>query len=78
MRKSVNCPACGCRFEAISGSECYCGCGSLFRVYAQSGELRTELIPRKPQRTDIFVNLESTRLRAASSGVPGRGHFPGG
>ncbi len=32
MSKHVYCPNCHRQFEAIPGSECFCGCGTAFRV----------------------------------------------
>lgn len=47
MRSIVNCPACGRRFEAITGSECFCKCDTRFRVVGKSGALQVEVIPRE-------------------------------
>ncbi len=32
MSKHVYCPTCNRQFVAIPGSECFCGCGTAFRV----------------------------------------------
>jgi hypothetical protein len=37
-RERVKCPKCGRPgFEAIPGSECFCGCGAAFRISVKTG-----------------------------------------
>lgn len=61
MRGYVTCPVCERRFEALAGSECFCGCGARFRVSLAKGNLQTELIPRKGDKREAITRLQANR-----------------
>ncbi len=42
----VRCPKCERLFEAIPGSECFCGCGTAFRICMETGRaVEIEVVP---------------------------------
>jgi hypothetical protein len=57
-RERIKCPKCGRPgFDAIPGSECFCGCGAAFRISAETG------LPIEVAIADGAVNWSRSRER---------------
>lgn len=59
MKNHVYCPTCNRQFVAIPGSECFCACGTAFRVTRDGTGIETKISETKagsgPVRRSSFV-----------------------